>query len=249
MLSNLTTRFVGRLKTHDPNAWFELWETFGPVLRAHIGRWGNGWIGPETVQDITQETLAALSECIERHDPSRGARFSTWLLTIAKHTMTDELDRRNALKRGGGKRTTTLEESWSGPADGPSPDQEYEAAIFRSKVEAAVRKVERETEFMDFQIFRLRVLDAQSGKEVAASLGLSEPTVSRRLAKVRDKVRMRLEETVGTFSFTPEESQEASRKGLDSNPKKVADALFDESLSEVMRRQETFRRRAQEDSL
>ncbi|MDP6849488.1 MAG: sigma-70 family RNA polymerase sigma factor [Planctomycetota bacterium] len=191
----------------------------------------------------------ALSRCIDRHDPSRGARFSTWLLTIAKHTMTDELDRRNALKRGGGQKTTTLEESWSGPADGPAPDQDYEAAIFRSKVEAAVRKVEREIDFLDFQIFRLRVLDGQSGKDVADSLGMSEPTVSRRLAKARDRVRARLEETVGTFSFTQEETQEASRKGLDSNPKKVADTVFDESLADVIRRQERYRRTAQEDSL
>src|SRR5690606_30476432 len=111
MLNNLTTGFVRRLKDHDESAWFELWETFGPVLRAQLSKWGKGRIGPETVRDLSQETLAALSDSIERYDPARGARFSTWLLAIAKHTLGDEIDRRMALKRGGGSRGVNLDES------------------------------------------------------------------------------------------------------------------------------------------
>ena len=73
---------------------------FGPVLRIHLSRWGHGAIGVETVRDLTQETLAALSKSIDRYDPNRGARFSTWLLSIAKHVLGDEIDRRMAQKRG-----------------------------------------------------------------------------------------------------------------------------------------------------
>jgi len=32
MLNNLTTSFVARLRARDAAAWYELWETFGPVL-------------------------------------------------------------------------------------------------------------------------------------------------------------------------------------------------------------------------
>ena len=103
-MNDLTTSFVKRLRARDPQAWFELWETFGPVLRAQLSRWGRGRIGKETVQDLSQETLAALSTAIDRHDPSRGARFSTWLLAIARYTLGDEMDRRNAQKRGSGVR-------------------------------------------------------------------------------------------------------------------------------------------------
>ena len=77
MLNNLTTGFIGRLRARDPAAWFELWETFGPILRAQLAKWGRGRIGVETVQDLSQETLAALAGAIDQHDPSRGARFST----------------------------------------------------------------------------------------------------------------------------------------------------------------------------
>lgn len=242
MLNNLTTGFIGRLRARDEAAWFELWETFGPVIRAQLSKWGKGRIGSETVQDLSQETLAALSDSIEQYDPSRGARFSTWLLAIAKHTLGDEMDRRMALKRGGGKRPTTLDESWMKPGDGASPDGEYEAAVFRAKVEAAVRMVERESDFMDFSIYRMRVFDGMSGKDVASNLGTSEPTVSRRMAKVRTLMRTRLEEVISTYSFTKEELEEAERNGLTLNPTKADDALFDEAIAEIYHRQQALRR-------
>lgn len=245
MLNRLTTGFVSRLRARDEAAWFELWETFGPVLRAQLSKWGRGWIGTQTVRDLSQETLAALSDSIDRYDPSRGARFSTWLLSIAKHALGDELDRRTALKRGGGKKAASLEETWMSQARGATPDAAYEAAVFRSKVEAALRMVEKESEFMDFQIYSMRVLDGVEGKQVAVQLGVSEPTVSRRLAKVRDRLRLSLREVIATYSFTREEESEAATFGLELEPSKSDDALFDEAIAEIYHQQQELRRRDQ----
>ena len=242
MLSNLTTGFIGRLRERDPAAWFELWETFGPILRAQLAKWGRGRIGFETVQDLSQETLAALASAIDRHDPNKGARFSTWLLAIAKHTLGGEIDRRMALKRGAGKRPVELDEAWAGAHGGLSPDRRYEQAVFDAKVEAAIRAAERETDFMEFSVYRMRILDGQSGKQVAESLGVSEPTVSRRLSKVRDLLRQRLADIMAKYSFTREEQEEAARNGLDLNPNKAADALFDEAIADIYHRQLDLRR-------
>ena len=96
MLNSLTTGFVNRLRARDAAAWFELWEVFGPVIEAQLTKWGKGRIGKETVRDLSQETLAALSDSIDRYDPAKGARFSTWLLAIAMHTLGDEIVRRMA---------------------------------------------------------------------------------------------------------------------------------------------------------
>ena len=242
MLSNLTTGFVGRLRARDPAAWFELWETFGPILRAQLRRWGHGRIGFETVQDLSQETLAALSDSIDRHDPAKGARFSTWLLAIAKHTLSGEIDRRMALKRGAGKKPVSLDEAWANPSDSPAPDEPYEQAVFDAKVEAAIRAAERESEFVDFAVYRMRVFDGQSGKQVGEALGVSEPTVSRRLTKVRELLRERLAEVISRYSFTDDEAAEAARNGVDPNPNKASDALFDEAMSEIYHRQMQLRR-------
>ncbi len=246
MLHSITTSFVARLRANDQAAWFDLWETFGPVLRAQLTKWGKGRIGAETVRDLSQETLAALSDSIDRFDPAKGARFSTWLLAIAKHVLGDELDRRGALKRGGGKggsrKAGEFDETWMIASRQLGADEEYEAAIFRAKVEAALRLVEKQAEFADFCIYRMRVLEGMPGKEVADAMGVSEPTVSRKLMKVRELLRARLHEVVMTYSFTREELEEAERNNLATNPTKGDDALFDEAIGDIYRRQLELRR-------
>jgi len=238
-LDDLTTGFIARLRAHDSAAWFELWETFGPVLRAQLSRWGQGRIGAETVQDLSQETLVALSSAIERHDPSKGARFSTWLLAIARYTLGDEIDRRMAQKRGSGVKPASLDAESGLPemaASQVGPVDSYEQQVFDAKVQAALRAVERETDFLDFTIFRMRVLEGISGKEVAASMGTSQPTVSRKLSAVRTRVCSHLGEVFGKYSFTSEEREELERNGLGLTPNKGDEAAFDEALGDVYHR-------------
>jgi len=231
-MNTLTTTFVRRLRNRDEAAWFELWETFGPVLRAQLAKWGKGRIGVETVRDLTQETLAALSDSIDRYDPKRGARFSTWLLSIAKHSLGDEIDRRKALKRGAGKKAMELDERFMGQAAVVEADDVYQQNIFRAKVYAAIRKAESEADFMQFQVYRMRVFDGLAGKGVAEQLGISEPTVSRHLQRVRDLLRKRLTETVTLYSFTDDEQAEAENAGLGGD-----DEMFDEALGEIYHQQ------------
>lgn len=232
VMNTLTTSFVQRLRDRDEAAWFELWEIFGPVLRNQLTKWGRGRIGVETVRDLTQETLAALSDSIHRYDPNRGARFSTWLLSIAKHALGDEIDRRMALKRGGGKRPGELDERFMGHADVVQADELYEQNVFHAKVYAAIRRAEIEADFMPFQVYRMRVFEMKPGKDVAEQLGLSEPTVSRYLQKVRELLRARLTEVVTTYSFTAEEESEVEQAGLCGE-----DSMFDDALAEIYHQQ------------
>ncbi|MCH2140799.1 MAG: sigma-70 family RNA polymerase sigma factor [Phycisphaerales bacterium] len=229
-MHQMTTTFVRRLRERDEAAWFELWRAFGPVLRAQLTKWGNGRLGQETVRDLSQETLAALSKSIDRFDPSCGVRFSTWLLAIARHSLSDEIDRRMALKRGAGKRPSHLEEAWMGGL-GDGVDAAYEQRIFEAKVAAAIRHAESDADFLSFEIYRMRVFDGRSGKEVAAQMGVSQPTISRNLQQARGHLRTRLREIITTWSFTTEEIAELELAGLDQD-----DSLFDEALSEIWHR-------------
>ena len=74
----------------------------------------------------------------------------------------------------------------------------------------------------------MRVFDGIPGKSVAERLGVSEPTVSRHLQRVRALLRERLLEMITTYSFTEEERGEATSAGLG-----LDDALFDEALCEI----------------
>lgn len=230
MLHPITTTFVDRLRNREEAAWFELWEIFGPVIRAHLARWGRGAIGPETARDLTQETLAQLSGSIDRFDPTRGVRFSTWLLSIARHVFGDEVDRRMAGKRGSGRRALSIEVT--APPDGGAlaPDEQYERQVFRAKVMAAIRSVETRSDFLSFQMFQMRVLEGVNGRDVADRVGVSEPTVSRHAAKVRDALRGELVRTIAAYSFTEEESREAERAGL-----AASDAAFDAAVADIYR--------------
>jgi RNA polymerase sigma factor (sigma-70 family) len=231
-MNPLTTGFIRRLRDRDESAWFELWEVFGPVIRHQLHRWGRGSVGIETVRDLTQETLAALSGAIDRYDPSRGARFSTWLLSIAKHVLGDELDRRNAQKRNSGRRPIALDESFMGEWGGAKADELYEQNVFQAKVYAAVRAAESDCDFLQFQVYRMRVLDGVQGKNVAEQLGVSAPTVTRHLQRVRAMLRERLATIVATYSFTEEERRELDQAGLVGD-----DALFDDAIADIWHRQ------------
>jgi len=188
-----STHFVRRLRERDSEAWFELWENFGPILRSQFQRWGSGRIGWETAQDLSQETLAALAGAIDKHDPSRGARFSTWLFSIARYTLGDEIDRRMAQKRGQGVKPLGIDHAQHAPSQDPTPDHAYELQIFDAKVQAALRAVERQVGLSDFEVFRQRVLEGRSGLEVAEELGLSPSGVSRSLTRVREHLREHLQ--------------------------------------------------------
>lgn len=231
-MNPLTTGFIRRLRDRDESAWFELWEVFGPVIRHQLHRWGRGSVGVETVRDLTQETLAALSGAIDRYDPARGARFSTWLLSIAKHVLGDELDRRNAQKRNSGRRPIALDESFMGEWGGAKPDELYEQNVFQAKVYAAIRAAETDCDFLQFQVFRMRILDGIQGKDVAEQLGVSAPTVTRHLQRVRSMLRDQLATIVATYSFTADERSELDQAGLVGD-----DGLFDEAIADIWHRQ------------
>ena len=141
-----------------------------------------------------------------------------------------------AQKRGSGNRGVGLEDVVLPGGSEAGPDQAYEQQVFDAKVEAALRAVEKEAGFMDFEVFRLRVLEGKSGLEVADSLGVSAPTISRRLTRSRSLLRSHLEVFVTRYSFTAEEIAEMERNGLTLSPNKKDEAAFDEAIADVYHR-------------
>ena len=235
-MRTVDTQFLRRLKRGDDAAWFELWEVFGPALERMVERFAHRCFTPETVRDVSQETLYRLAREIHRFDPERGTRFSTWLFQIARHVVAGEFAHRNAKKRGAGVRPGSLDPTLAA-AEEAGPPEEYERAVFRAKVYRAIRLAEQRMEFLPFEVYKARILRGMQGKEIATAMGISEASVSRYLKRVRNEVRGAIREVVAEYSFTPEEEEEVGANRLDRD-----DDLFDAALAEIYGKEEESRK-------
>ena len=234
----IDTQFLRRLKNREDAAWFELWEVFGPALERMVERFGRRRFTPETVRDISQETLMRVAKEVHRFDPDRGARFSTWLFQIAKHVVAKEFEYRMAKKRGSGVKPDSIDASPYEPGDdAPAPPAEYEMAVFRAKVYRAMRLAEERSGFLEFECYKARILRGMLGKDIAVAMGISEPTVSRYLAAVRETLRATISDVVRDYSFTGEEIDEVRGARLD----RPGDD-FDRALAEIYAREEASRK-------
>jgi len=236
-LRTVDTRFLKRLKGGDDAAWFELWEVFGPALERMVERFARRCFTPETVRDISQETLLRLAREIHRFDPDRGTRFSTWLFQIAKHVVCGEFTYRNAKKRGEGVRPGSIDPAAEPEGNVVSPGTEYERSVFRAKVYRAMRLAEQQLDFLPFEVYKARILRGMMSKDIAVAMGISEPTVSRYLKKVRRTVRETIALVVKEYSFTAEEEDEVAGARLNTD-----DELFDSSLADIYATEEQSRK-------
>ena len=115
---------------------------------------------------------------------------------------------------------------------GARADEIYEQNVFHAKVYASIKATESVSDFVHFQIFRMRLFEGVTGKDVALRLGISEPQVSRHVKRVRNSLRVELQTFIETYSFTDEERTEGDCAGLAGDA-----ALFDEALCEIWHRQ------------
>ncbi len=235
---NINTDLLGRLKKADSSAWYEMWEVFGPAIERLVGSIASRFFGQETIKDVSQETLSRVYQEIAKFDPKRGVKFSTWLYAIAKHVVYSELTTRNAQKRGGGVRPMSLDDTIHEVSQSPMPDQEFEMSVFRAKVYRALKEVEKQSEFAEFECYRQRLTRSMQGKDIANALGISEASVSRYLKRVRDNLRAAIGMAVAGYSWTDDESAQLGTSGLTN----ADDDAFDQALSDVYLIDEKSRR-------
>ena len=82
-----------------------------------------------------------------------------------------------------------------------------------------------------------------TAKDIAKQLGISEPTVSRHMKRVRTRLREDLKTIITTYSFTEDEIVEADQAGLASD-----DALFDEAICDIWNTQAALARQDEQRS-
>jgi RNA polymerase sigma-70 factor (ECF subfamily) len=165
-----------------------LCRTYWAPLYHYIRRDGQS---PHDAQDLTQEFLSRFlhHEWLEHLTDQRG-KFRSFLLTFLRHFLSDQCDRAQAQKRGGGQPVISIdayeaeEREFNLPADGLSPDEIFDQRWARSVMHEAIRRLEREYGELGKRALFEQLKDLQPGEhgtrsyaQIGAALGLTEQAV------------------------------------------------------------------------
>jgi RNA polymerase sigma-70 factor (ECF subfamily) len=136
----------------------------------------------EEAKDATQEAFFKAYRALRTFRP--GAKFSTWIFTIAYHACCDRLARR---KRYSGDEPP----DWADPAAGPQEQAEIadEARRLRAAIDALPEKYRT--------VITLFHLQNKQYEEIAAVLDLPLGTVKTHLFRAKELLRKALETDVG----------------------------------------------------
>ncbi len=150
-------------------------ESHLPLARQIAARYaGRG----EPVDDLVQVGALGLMRASERYDPSRGASFSTF----AARVIDGEIRRHLRARKGIPTLTGADANDVADPYDGPSSSDDR---VLLAASAAGLTETERQTVFLRFHA-------DMTERDIASSLGLSQPAVSRilsrSLAKLRDEL-------------------------------------------------------------
>jgi RNA polymerase sigma-70 factor (ECF subfamily) len=184
-----STTLLGRLRQvpSDQEAWAEFVRRYGPL----VYRWCRRWQLQEAdAEEVTQVVLAKLSEKMRNftYDPARS--FRAYLKTLARYAWCDFLEgcKQPAAGSGDSDVRRLLETVEAGDDLVRQLDEQFDQEVL---VEAQAR-VRRRVEPHTWEAFRLTALEALSGAEAAARLGLKVATVY----KAKSKVQQMLQEEI-----------------------------------------------------
>jgi RNA polymerase sigma factor (sigma-70 family) len=172
----------------DHVAWQEFADIYGPLLYGYFRRRG---LQDADAGDLAQEVLGRVAaKSGDLHYDRRRGTFRGWLLALARHELADFFARRTRLPSSNGDADCLVQipsAAWTKPEEADW-DREYEEQVFRLAAERVRPCVDDAT----WRAFWLTAVEAQSGQEVAAALGMSVGAVymakSRVLARLRREV-------------------------------------------------------------
>jgi RNA polymerase sigma-70 factor (ECF subfamily) len=183
-----------------------------------------GW-NEEDAKDLTQQFFALL---LERKDFSgldpRKGKFRTFLLAAFGHFLANEYDRANALKRGGGQRTFSLDQFPSEEVDEFSPAEEvppgiaYDLGWANTILRNALHQLKEEMSGADNQgefdeLKQFLTTDAASGNYALAAtkLGIQVSSVPVLVHRLRQRYREFVRQEVAQTVSSPTELEEEMR--------------------------------------
>lgn len=185
---NSEDRLIEQCRQGDADAWDSLFDTHYDATARFVFQLAPN-LTREDVEEICQETFLAVIRNLTRF--SGNSRLQTWIFRVATNKAHDHRERIQAMKRGGGQITQSLDArdpetglAIDPPSSAPGPDRTLlvaeEAALLRlalDQLNASCR-----------EIVELRYFADLSYDEISKLLQLNVKTVSSRLSKCLDRL-------------------------------------------------------------
>jgi RNA polymerase sigma-70 factor (ECF subfamily) len=199
----------------------ELCRTYWYPLYAYARRLSTA----DDAQDLTQEFFAELLEkdYLRDADPRRG-KFRSFLLTAFKHFLSRQRERAGARKRGGGRRTLSLDftdgERRFGlePADPATPEAVFERGWALAILEQALARLREEMAGAGKEKLFECLKGALAGEglqdshaRIAAELGVSPQGVKVAVHRLRGRYRELLRAEIAQTVASPGEVEDELR--------------------------------------
>ena len=178
---------------------------------------------PETARDLTQAFFTHLleQEILRPVDPAKG-RFRAFLLASLKNFLSHEREKAQALKRGGGVSTFSMDaevaEGRFGhePVDRLTPEQLFERRWGLTIMERAMERLAAASASRPGQFDRLKgyltgAEPTAAYRQAAADLGLSEGAVKTAVHRLRKEYGLILREEIAATIADPNELDDELR--------------------------------------
>ena len=153
-----TAAFAALVRRHQDRV-------FGFILRMLDAR--------DEAMELTQDVFVKAWQALPGWRPE--ARFSTWLLQIARNAALDQLRRRRVVQ------FAPLDDGIDVADTAPGPEARYASRQRQALLEHSLQQIAAEHR----EILLLREIEDLSYGELAAVLGIAEGTVKSRLARAR----------------------------------------------------------------
>lgn len=209
-----STRYKEALETLCRTYWFPIY--------AYLRRKGH------SASKAEDQTQGFFTHMIEMHDlcqadPDRG-RFRSFLLSMLKHFMADQWDRSQAQKRGGGKKTLSLDfvdaetRYKLEPSHQLSPDKLFEKswaltvlAQTMARLKAESSGPRRQMLFENLKAHLAGQSDTVPYRELATKLHMTEGAVKVAVHRLRQRYRELLREHIAQTVSGPEQIKDEIR--------------------------------------
>ena len=189
-MSEITTELIQLALEGDQDASRDIVEMLHKPVLATIHRFlGRRFL--TEVEDIAQEVFLKIFRTLDRFDPGRGVKFTTWVFTFVRNHCFDILKKKRILTASlHGENLDGEERNWE--LEDPSerkPDEQMLDSELGRQIENAIQALSEEQRM----VFVLREFEQLDLKSIADVMDCSEGTVKSRLHRAKEAMKQKLE--------------------------------------------------------